>query len=116
VLGFAYATQFRPRAGYAHSFETSVYVAPSSMRQGVGAHLMAELLSTLRGDGVREVFAFIGDSANAASIALHAKAGFRQAGLLRNAGTKFGRWLDVVIMQRSLATAPPANAVSSAPG
>ncbi|MGE0594992.1 MAG: N-acetyltransferase family protein [Hyphomonadaceae bacterium] len=102
VVGFAYATQFRPRAGYAKTFESSVYVAPTVQRQGAGGALMAELLLMLRGDGVREVLAFIGDSGNAASISLHLRAGFRHAGTLKEAGHKFGRWLDVVIMQRSL--------------
>jgi L-amino acid N-acyltransferase YncA len=105
VLGFAYAAQFRDRIGYAKTFETSVYVAPSSLRQGVGAALMAELLSMLRGDGVREVLAFVGDRSNAASLALHAKAGFHGVGVLQHVGLKFGRWLDVVVMQRSLAPA-----------
>lgn len=114
VLGFAYAGQYRPRPGYATTFESSVYVAPASLRQGVGAHLMAELLSVLRGDGVREVLAFIGDSANAASLALHLKAGFRHAGTLQQVGEKFGRRLDVVIMQRTLTPrSPPVSGTSS---
>jgi phosphinothricin acetyltransferase len=102
VLGFAYATQYRDRAAYAGTFEVSVYVAPTSMRQGVGALLMSELLQALHADGAREVLAFIGDSANAASIALHHKFGFRPAGVLRGVGEKFGRALDVVVMQRSV--------------
>lgn len=106
VVGFAYAVQYRDRPAYAKTFECSVYVAPSSQRQGVGAMLMAELLATLKVDGVREVLAFVGDSENAASINLHLKAGFRHVGTLQNAGEKFGRLLHVVIMQRSLA--PPA--------
>lgn len=107
VLGFAYANQFRPRAAYAKSFENSIYVAPSAMNQGVGKFLMAELLTMLRDDGVREVVAVIGDSGNAASIALHAAAGFKHAGVMTELGYKFGRWLDVVIMQKSLR--PPAK-------
>lgn len=102
VLGFAYAGQFRARAAYAKTFEDSVYVAPSAARQGVGLALLRELLGTLKGDGVREVLAVIGDSANQASIQLHAKAGFAHVGVMKNVGEKFGRWLDVVIMQGSL--------------
>ncbi len=108
VLGFAYAAQYRPRPAYAKTFESSVYVAPSSIRQGVGTHLMAELLATLRTDGVRDVLAFIGDSANQASIGLHLKAGFRHVGTLQRVGQKFDRWLNVVIFQRTLAA--PENA------
>jgi L-amino acid N-acyltransferase YncA len=107
VLGFAYAGQFRDRPAYARTFEVSVYVAPTSMRKGVGSVLMAELLTVLRGDGAREALAFIGDSANTASIGLHQKAGFGYVGTLTNVGEKFGRLLDVVIMQRALA--PPGQ-------
>ena len=64
--------------------------------------LMSELLATLRSDGAREVLAVIGDSTNFASINLHRKAGFRQVGVMHKVGEKFDRWLDVVIMQRSL--------------
>lgn len=108
VLGFAYAAQFRDRPAYNYTFENSIYVAPTSQRQGVGRVLMSELLRTLKEDGAREVLAVIGDSANAGSIGLHTLAGFRHVGMLRNVGFKFGRWLDVVLMQRSLAPAQTA--------
>lgn len=106
VLGFAYAFQYRDRPAYRHCFEVSVYAAPTTMHQGVGTALLTELLATLRGDGVREALAFIGDAQNAASIGLHAKLGFTHAGTLKNVGEKFGRPLDVVVMQRTLI--PPA--------
>jgi phosphinothricin acetyltransferase len=102
-MGFAYATQYRDRAGYAHTFEVSVYSAPTTLRQGAGALMLSEVLTSLRLDGVREALAFIGDSANAASIGLHAKLGFRHVGTLKNVGEKFGRLLDVVVMQRTIA-------------
>jgi phosphinothricin acetyltransferase len=103
VLGFAYAQTFRDREGYARTFEDTVYVAPTSLNQGVGKLLLAHLLRQLQDDGAREIIAAIGDSANQASIRLHASAGFVEAGLLRNVGFKFDRWLDVVLMQRSFA-------------
>jgi phosphinothricin acetyltransferase len=106
VLGFAYAGQFRDRAAYAKTFEVSIYVAPSSQRQGAGFQLIAELLNMLRSDGVREALAFIGDSENTASIGLHTKAKFKHAGVLKGVGEKFGRALDVVVMQRRIP--PPA--------
>lgn len=102
VLGFAYAAQFRDREAYAKTFEVSIYVGPTTQRQGAGAMLLSEVLTTLRGDGVREVLAVIGDSYNAASIGLHAKLGFKHVGTMHNVGEKFGRLLDVVIMQRTL--------------
>ena len=102
VMGFAYATQYRDRAAYGRTFEVSVYAAPTTLRQGAGALMLSEVLTTLSADGVRQALAFIGDSYNAASIGLHNKLGFRYVGTLTNVGEKFGRLLDVVIMQRSL--------------
>jgi L-amino acid N-acyltransferase YncA len=109
VMGFAYAGQFRDRSAYARTFEVSVYVAPSSLRQGAGALMLGDLLLTLKADGAREALAFIGDSANTASLRLHAKLGFREAGTLHNVGEKFGKFLDVVVMQRSLTTLKAAK-------
>lgn len=102
VLGFAYATQYRDRAAYARTFEVSVYSAPTTLRQGAGALMLSEVLTMLRDDGARQALAFIGDSANAASIGLHQKLWFRYVGTLQNVGEKFGRPLDVVVMQRGL--------------
>lgn len=106
VLGFAFAAQYRDRAAYEKTFEVSVYVGPTTMRQGAGALLLSEVLTTLRHDGVREALAFIGDSYNAASIGLHRKLGFQHVGTLKNVGEKFGRMLDVIIMQRSIRPLP----------
>ena len=102
VLGFAYAAQYRERGAYATTFESSIYVGPTTLRQGVGEALMGELLHSLRDEGIREVLAFIGDSYNAASIALHKKVGYKYIGTLANVGEKFGKRLDVVVMQRAL--------------
>jgi phosphinothricin acetyltransferase len=103
IMGFAYAAQYRDRAAYARTFEVSVYAAPTTLRQGAGALMLSDLLTTLRIDGVREALAFIGDSYNAPSISLHRKLGFQHVGTLTNVGEKFGRLLDVVVMQRSIA-------------
>ncbi len=108
VMGFAYAAQYRDRAAYSRSFEVSVYAAPTTLRRGAGALMLGEILASLRADGAREALAFIGDSANAASIKLHQKLGFFYVGTLVNVGEKFGRTLDVVIMQRHLAGAATA--------
>jgi len=102
VLGFAYAQQFREREAYQRTFEDSVYVAPSALRRGIGKLLLGSLLQGLKDDGAREVLAVIGDSANKASIAVHASLGFRHVGVFKQVGFKFDRWLDVVLMQRSL--------------
>lgn len=108
VMGFAYAAQYRDRAAYAKTFEVSVYAAPTTLRQGAGSVALAEVLTVLRTDGARQALAFIGDSYNAASIGLHQKLGFKHVGTLSDVGEKFGRSLDVVIMQRGLARAPGA--------
>ncbi|MFZ4121711.1 MAG: GNAT family N-acetyltransferase [Caulobacterales bacterium] len=102
VVGYAYAQQFRERQAYGRTFEDSVYVAPGQEGKGIGSALMGSLLFGLEADGVREVVAVIGDSTNLGSVHLHAKHGFRLVGQLQNVGFKFDRWLDVVIMQRSL--------------
>jgi phosphinothricin acetyltransferase len=102
VHGFAYAAQFRERAAYAHTFEDSVYVAPHAMGRGVGGRLLAALLNELSALNVRQVIAVIGDSQNVASIGVHASLQFRHVGVLQDVGFKFGRWLDVVLMQRPL--------------
>jgi L-amino acid N-acyltransferase YncA len=114
VLGFAYAVQYRDRAAYEKTFEVSVYAAPTTLRQGAGTVALTEVLMTLRSDGARQALAFIGDSRNAASIGLHQKLGFKQVGTLTNVGEKFGRTLDVVVMQRTLGNAkPPVTATQS---
>jgi phosphinothricin acetyltransferase len=102
VLAFAYATQYRDRAAYEKTFEVSVYAAHTSLRRGAATVALAEVLTSLRADGAREALAFIGDSYNAASIGLHRKLGFQHVGTLKNVGEKFGKMLDVVVMQRTL--------------
>jgi phosphinothricin acetyltransferase len=100
ILGYAYLNQFRDRAAYAHSAETSVYVADGLHGRGLGRRLMAALLDEGARAGFRQFVAVIGDSGNAASIALHGRMGFRHVGTLTNVGEKFGRLLDVVYMQK----------------
>jgi phosphinothricin acetyltransferase len=103
LLGYAYASQFRDRAAYRATCENSIYVAADAARQGVGRALLAALCDAARAAGFREMIAVIGDgSGNHASTGLHRACGFADAGKLTNVGQKFGRWLDVVYMQRSL--------------
>jgi L-amino acid N-acyltransferase YncA len=109
IFGFAYAAQFRDRAAYARTFEDSVYVAANAQGRGIGAALLNALLSQLDAMQAREVVALIGDSANMASIRVHARTGFRQIGVMTDVGFKYGRWLDVVLMQRTLSSAADAS-------
>jgi len=102
VVGYAYAAPYRPRPAYRFTVEDSVYVRADFARRGIGAMLLAELVSASERAGARQMIAVIGDSANAASIRLHAAAGFTKVGALAIVGWKFERWLDVVIMQRAL--------------
>ncbi|MBE9604694.1 N-acetyltransferase [Acetobacteraceae bacterium H6797] len=102
ILGFAFYSQFRPHGSYRHSAEDLVFVRHDIRGQGVGKALVAALLERAEAAGFRQVFAMIGDSENVGSIGLHLSLGFKQVGILRAAGFKFGRWLDVVQMQRSL--------------
>lgn len=104
LLGYAYAGAFRPRAAFRFCVEDSVYLAPDSTGQGVGRLLLAELIAQCEARGATQMLAVIGDSANAASIALHRSLGFEPAGVLKAVGWKFDRWLDVVLMQRPLAS------------
>lgn len=111
VVGYAYYTQIRDRSAYRFTAEDSVYVREDQRGQGVGKALVAALIERAEARGFRQMVAVIGDSENAGSIGLHLSLGFRRAGVLKSAGLKFGRWLDVVYMQRPLGagdrTLPP---------
>ena len=111
IAGFSYASTFRPRPGYRYTVEEAIYLSPDQLRKGIGSRLLAEVIRRCERGSWRQMIAVIGDSANAASIALHERLGFRRAGLLPNIGFKLGRWTDVVLMQRALgpgdATPPP---------
>jgi L-amino acid N-acyltransferase YncA len=102
VLGYAYANTFRPRAAYRFCVEDSVYLARDSLGLGVGKRLLETLIVRCEAAGSRQMIAVIGDSANAGSIGVHRACGFTDTGVMRAAGWKFGRWLDVVLMQRAL--------------
>lgn len=104
VLGYSYYAQFRDRSAYRFAAENSVYVRQDVRGQGVGKALVAQLIEEAETRGFRQMIAVIGDSENAGSIGVHASLGFRIVGTLHAAGVKFGRWLDVVFMQRALGT------------
>ncbi len=102
VLGFAYANHFRPRRAYRFCLEDSIYLHPDARGRGVGRLLLAELMGRCEAAGARQMLAVIGDAANTGSIGVHAAMGFEHTGVLKDAGWKFDRWLDVVLMQRRL--------------
>jgi phosphinothricin acetyltransferase len=112
VLGYAYAGPYRARPAYRFTVEDSIYVAPAAQRRGTGRALLDRLIADARARGFRQMIAVIGDSAQTASIALHAAAGFRLIGTIEAVGYKFDRWLDTVLMQCALgegATTEPWN-------
>ena len=102
VLGYAYASAYRPRAAYRNTVEDSIYVRHDAVGRGVGRLLLAELLARCEAVGVRQMVAVVGDSANQASVRLHQAFGFRLVGTLNSVGRKHGRWLDSVLLQREL--------------
>jgi len=102
IAGYAYATLYRTRSAYRYSLEDSVYVRDGFAGRGIGHALLAELIERCSAGPWRQMIAVIGDSANAPSIELHRKLGFRPAGTLEAVGFKFGRWVDSVLMQRPL--------------
>ncbi len=113
VLGFAYCQWFKPRPAYRYSAEDSIYLHPDAAGQGIGRKLLAELVQQAEAAGIRKLIAVIGDSANAGSVGVHRTLGFHQVGVIQSCGWKFDRWLDIVLMEKSLGAgdgAPPEAA------
>ena len=102
VAGYAYAGPYHARPAYRFTLENSVYLASAYRRRGIGRRLLNELIVQSEARGCRQMVAVIGDFANAASISLHASTGFQMMGTFKSVGFKFGRWLDTVLMQRTL--------------
>lgn len=112
IVGFSYASDYRPRPAYRHTIENSVYVAKDRMRQGIGVKLLSALIRECEAGPWRQMLAVIGNSENESSIALHSRLGFRHIGVLKSVGYKLGRWVDTVIMQRPLGVSdslPPTD-------
>jgi phosphinothricin acetyltransferase len=112
VIGYAYAARYRERPAYRFTVEDSIYVAPGAGGRGIGRALLGALIDRCGALGYRRMIAVIGDSANVASIGLHARLGFRVAGVLPSVGFKHGRWVDSVLMERALGDgdlSPPAG-------
>jgi phosphinothricin acetyltransferase len=107
VAGYGYAGNYRTRSAYRFTLENSIYVDESRRGNGVGIALLEALVARCRGGPWRQMLAVIGDSANAASIGVHRKAGFREVGVLKNVGFKHGRWVDSVLMQLELSPDAP---------
>jgi phosphinothricin acetyltransferase len=102
VLGFAYCNWFKPRPAYRFSAEDSIYLAPVTQGKGLGKSLLVELMAQAERCGVRKLIAVIGDLANLGSVGVHRACGFQHVGVLADCGWKFDRWLDVVLMERTI--------------
>ena len=102
ITGYAYAGPFRERAAYDATVEDSIYLVPATQGHGIGRALLAALMRECHLRGAKEMLAIIGDSENLASFGLHHSLGFSDVGVMRGVGVKFGRALDVVILQKSL--------------
>ena len=102
MAGYAYAGPYRDRRAYDWCIEDTVYVAPEFHRKGIGGLLLTRLIAESERRGFRQMLGVIGDSANTASVAVHAAVGFHLIGTFQSIGFKHGRWLDTVLMQRPL--------------
>ncbi|CAN5854654.1 GNAT family N-acetyltransferase [soil metagenome] len=102
VVGYTYASSYRPRPGYRFTVENSIYVDNHYQRRGIARQLMQTLIEACTMRNYRQMLAVIGDSENIASIELHRSLGFVHVGLLPHIGFKHNRWLDSVVMQRAL--------------
>jgi L-amino acid N-acyltransferase YncA len=102
VIGYCYAGPFRPRSGYRFTLEDSIYVDPAETGRGIGRALLSPVLAGCTTLGYRQMIAVIGGRETIASIRLHEALGFTHIGVFEAIGFKFGRWVDTVLMQRTL--------------
>lgn len=101
ALGFASFGTFRERPAYARTVEHSVYVSAEARGQGLGRLLLGALIDVARERGLHTMIGGV-DATNKGSLAFHRALGFVEAGRMREVGWKFGRWLDLVFMQKLL--------------
>lgn len=102
VLGFAYVGPWRQKAAYRRTVEDSIYLRPAATGKHIGSTLMKDLINKSREAGIKEIIAVISDKGAESSIALHERFGFQSQGHLGKVGFKFGRWLGVVMLQKSI--------------
>lgn len=102
VRGYCYLSFYRERRAYWFTLEDSVYIDATCQGRGYGKMLLSLAIAWAEARGFRQLVAVVGNSENTASLALHRAAGFRITGTLSSVGFKHGRWLDTVILQRTL--------------
>lgn len=101
VVGWGSLTPFRPKPGYRFTAQDSIYVHKDFRGRGIGAALLTHLIEAAQENGFHSIMALI-DGGNTVSVHLHERFGFRHVGTFRQVGFKFGRWLDVIHMQKML--------------
>jgi L-amino acid N-acyltransferase YncA len=104
VVGYAYASPWRPKPAYRYTVEDTVYLAPEWTGKGLGRLLLDELLAACAKVGVRQMIAVVADTCDPTSAALHYSCGFVEAGRLQAVGRKHDRWVDTLLLQRDLST------------
>ena len=109
VVGYASFGDWRAWDGYRHTVEHSVYVRADQRGRGVGKLMMAALIERARTIGKHVMVAGI-EATNISSIRMHEKLGFENAGVLREVGTKFGKWLNLAFLTLALDTRPTPDA------
>lgn len=102
VLGYCYLAPYRPRYAYRFTLEDSIYLDQQQTGRGIGRALLQKAIALAEAAGFRQIIAIVGDSANQGSLGLHRALGFEHTGVMKSVGFKHGRWLDTVVMQRSL--------------
>ena len=102
VIGYCHASPFRPRSAYRFTLEDSIYVDAAETGRGIGRALLEPLLLRSAELGYRQMVAIVGGSDTVPSIRLHEALGFARIGVFPAVGFKFGRWIDIVLMQRAL--------------
>ena len=102
VIGYAYASEYRPRPAYRFTVEDSLYVDPCHVGHGCGIALLGALIEQCEAGPWRQMVAVIANTGSDASIRLHERFAFHKVGTLRSVGFKFNKWLDTLFMQRTL--------------
>jgi phosphinothricin acetyltransferase len=112
ILGYAYVQPWSGKSAYRYTVEDSIYLGQAAAGKGLGQALLEALVDACREAGIREMIAVISDKGAEASIAVHEKLGFVESGRMGRVGFKFGRWLGVVNMQKSLKPAKSRKLLS----